>query len=134
MTAVSPSDAASPTSKRPSAMPIVAASPACRPSRALRIARYPMLGPGVSSITIAAQDRQALDALLLHQGHDVLQQCILRNRHRLRRHHVLDDPSFLANVLGGLLARSDEEREPGGAAAAGADFAAADEIALGHDA
>ncbi len=50
MIVANPRAAARPTMRSPKAMPVTAAKPARRPLEMLRIARYPIFGPGVDSM------------------------------------------------------------------------------------
>jgi len=53
---------------------------------------------------------------------------------RLLRHHLIDPAAMLVDEIGGRLARPKDEFQPAAALALGADFTAANESALRHDA
>ena len=79
------------------------------------------------------QDRETLDAFLLHDLNDVFQCRVLGDRHRIARHHVADGAPLFLDEFGRQLAWADEKLQPAGAAMPRADLTAAKEIAFGHD-
>ena len=78
--------------------------------------------------------RKPLDAAAFHQLDDLLQGIVFADNARIRRHDLLDLAARRMHVVLRQLAGTDDELKPFRAAALGADLAAAQEVALGHDA
>ena len=82
----------------------------------------------------AAQHRQAFDIAALHQTHRVLERHLLRDGAQILGHDLADLAAMRVNEVLGGAAGTEQEFEPAAALALRADFAAADEVALGDNA
>ena len=81
-----------------------------------------------------AHHRKPLDAAALHQLDDFLQRIVFADDAWIGRHDLFDFSARRMHVVLRQLAGTDNELEPFRAAALGAELAAAQKVALGHDA
>ena len=78
--------------------------------------------------------RQALDAVFLHGRDHILQPRVSRDAEHVLGHDIAHVTAIGAGEIGGLPGRGGKQAEPPGAVALGADFVAAQQVALGDDA
>jgi hypothetical protein len=81
-----------------------------------------------------AHDRKPLDAVAFHQLDDFLQRNVLTDHTRIGRHDLFDLAARRVHIVLRQLAGTDNELDPLRPAALRAELAAAQKVALGHDA
>jgi hypothetical protein len=82
----------------------------------------------------AAHHRQALDALVLHEMHDLFERRVFGDGDRLPGHHFADLAPMGLDIFLGETARPDQEFQPARPLARGAGLGAAQEIPFRHHA
>src|SRR6516164_6612778 len=82
---------------------------------------------------LVAHHGQALDLMLLHQPHDLIERRVLGGCERIGRHDLADLAAMGASIFVGQPARPDEVLEPARPPALRSGFRPPEEIALGHN-
>src|SRR5262245_57954725 len=91
------------------------------------------IGPADDADELAVlYNRQPLDAMTLHQAHDLLERRLGRDGLGLGSHDLGDLLPGRLHVFGGQAAGTEQEFEPARPLALSAELAAAQEIAFGH--